>query len=344
MAGSSSRVVAGRAVACRIGPGEGDVVLAEGGARTWLVAFGRAALLVSTLALPAGIATALVDDWIGTAVLLGAAATLVGAMGAGTGAARAAVPVLVVGPALGTMVLGSAWWVVLVTALAGLAGLASARGAMPAFSMAALAVVVAPGPATPRAAAAYAIGLGVGAAYRLLIAGRMNIVGPRVDVELPPVVVAAVLAGTTGLAAAIAQVLGDPRADWIPLTVLAVAGTAVRGLQRRALDRAAGTLLGVGVAVALAESGLASGMLVGLGAVAMVGSLAAVGTSYRWTSLLVTLAVVLVAGPDATVPDIAVRRLGYTVAGAVVLVAGVVAGRIVLPHLPRPHEDLPTPP
>ena len=313
---------------------------AERRGRAWPVALGRAGLLVSTLAVPAGIAAALVDAWTGAAVLLGAAAVLGGAMGAGLGAARAAAPVLVVGGALGTVVLGTVWWVVLVTALAALAGLASTRGAMPAFSMAALAAVVAPGPATPRAAVMYGIGLAIGAVYGLLLAGRLDPPAPPADTELSPVVVAAILGGTAGLAAAIAYVIGDPRADWIPLTVLVVAGTARRGARRRTVDRVVGTVLGVAVAIALGGLGLPSVVLTVLGVVAMVASIA-VGASYRWTSLLVTLGVVLFAAPGASVPDTAVLRLGYTVAGAAVLAAGAVVARTVLPHLPRPDAHLP---
>ncbi len=310
-----------------------------GDARTWLAAFGRAVVLVSTLAVPAGIAAALVDGWAGTAVLLASATTLVGAVGAGPRAARAASPVLVVGGALGPVVLGTGWWVVLVTGLAGLAGLASTHGAMPAFSMAALAVVVAPGPATPGEAGMYAVGLAIGAVYGLLLAERLHLPVPPVDVVVPPALAAAVLGGTAGLAALVAHVIGDPRADWIPLTVLVVAGTSLRGSRRRTVDRVVGTVIGVGVAFVLGELGLPSGVLIGLGVVAMVGSVAVGGASYRWTSLLVTLAVVLVATPGAPLPDIATRRLGYTLAGAAVLAAGAVAARVALPHLPLPHPD-----
>lgn len=317
---------------------------AEHAVRTWPRAFGRAALLVSTLAFPAGIAAVLIDGWIGTAVLLGAAATLVGAMGAGLGAARAAFPVLVAGGAFATVVLGTVWWVVLVTVLAGLAGLASVRGAMPAFSMAALAAVVAPGPATPEAAVIYAVGLAIGAVYGLLLAGRLDLPAPPVDIELPPALVAVVLGGTAGIAAAISLVAGDPRADWIPLTVLILAGTSLRGSRRRTVDRVVGTVMGVVVAVALGELGLPEGVLAGMGVAAMAGSVAVGGGSYRWTSLLVTLSVVLVAAPGASLPVTAARRLGYTVAGAALLAAGAVAARIVLPHLPRPNGDQPIEP
>jgi hypothetical protein len=311
---------------------------AQPAVQSWPAALARAAVLVSTLVVPAAVATAMAGSWVGAAVLLGSMVAFMGALGAGPDAARAAMPVLVVGGSLGTVALGSSWWVVLVTVLAVIAGLASARGAMPAFSMAALAAVMAPGPATARAALVYALGLAVGAVYGLLLAGRLDLSPPAVDVDVPPLAVAAGLGGATGLAAALAHVVGDPRADWIPLTVLVIAGTALRGSSRRTVDRVVGTLLGVAAAIALSLLGPPSWLLAGLGVIAMVASISAASGSYRWTSLFITLAVVLVATPgSAAVPDLAVRRLGYTVAGAAVLAAGAVVARVVLPHMRRPE-------
>lgn len=175
----------------------------EHGIHALAAPFARAGLLVSTVALPVGITVALVDSWTGVAVLLGAAATLSGALAAGRDAARSASPVLVVGGALGSAVLGTVWWVVLVTVLAAVAGQASTRRAMPAFSVAALAAVVAPGPATSGQALVYAVGLALGTAYGLLLAGRLELPAPTVDLDLPAVAVATILGTTAGLAAGV---------------------------------------------------------------------------------------------------------------------------------------------
>lgn len=121
-----------------------------------------------------------------------------------------------------------------------------------------------------------------------------------------------------------------------------VAGPAFRGVRSRTVDRLVGTLLGVAAATALDLLGLSVSVLVGLAILAMVGSVAVTGTSHRWSSLFMTIAVVLVAAPGGAVADTAVRRLGYTIAGATVLTCGAVVARIVLPHMRHPHPDLPS--
>lgn len=210
---------------------------------------------------------------------------------------------------------------------------------MPAFAMATVAAVMAPPATSVRGVGAWAVGIGLGGLYGLALARRLHPTPSLDDLPVPTAVAAVGLGAGVAAAAALAVVLGDPRAVWIPLTVLVVGGTVARGQGRRTRDRALGTIAGVAIALVVVALQPPAWLPVILGVAALVGALAAAASSYRLQVLFITLAVVLTAGSPDTIAAAATSRLAYTLAGGAILMVGLVVARRFVPRLPRPDDE-----
>jgi hypothetical protein len=299
-------------------------------------AVARATLLVATVAVPAGVAVLIAGGSAGGAVLMGTVLTLAGAMASGVPAARRAVVAMTFGAGLGAMSTGSWAWVLVVTVMAVIAGLEADRQAMPAFTLAAIMAVMAPAATTVLEVGIFALGAWLGALYGLAIARRLDPTPSIPDTVMGPAMAATVLGLGVASTAAIAVVMQEPRATWIPLTVLVVVGTAPRGYAGRTRDRVTGTVAGVAIALVLVALHPPSWLVTMLGLAAVIGSLAAAAGPYWLQVTWITLAVVLTAGPVDRVVDTATSRLGFTAAAGAVLAMGLVVARRLLPRLPDP--------
>lgn len=303
----------------------------------------RATLMIATVAVPAGLAVVVAGGSAGGAVLMGTVLTLAGAMASGVPAARRAVVALTFGAGLGAMTTGSWAWVLLVTVMAVIAGLEADRQAMTAFTMAAIMAVAAPAAVTLLEVGVVTLGTWLGALYGLALARRLDPTPGIPDTVMGPGMAALALGLGVGSSAAIAVVLQEPRATWIPLTVLVVLGAAPRGYEGRTRDRVTGTAVGVAIALALVALHPPSWLVTVLGVAAVIGSMASSARPYWIQVTWITLAVVLTAGPVDRVVDTATSRLGYTAAGGAILAVGLVVARRVLPRLPDPASvDVPT--
>lgn len=305
-------------------------------------AVGRATLMVATVAVPAGVAALVAGGSAGGAVLMGTVMTLAGAMASGVPAARRATVALAFGAGLGAMSAGSWAWVLVVTVMAVIAGLEADRQAMPAFTMAAVVAVMAPAATTVLDVGIFTLGAWLGALYGLAIARRLDPTPSIPDTVMGPGMAAAVLGLGVASTAALAVVLQEPRATWIPLTVLVVVGAAPRGYGGRTRDRVTGTLVGVAIALALVAIQPPSWLVTSLGVAAVIGSLSSAAGPYWVQVTWITLAVVLTAGPVDRVVATATSRLGYTAAAGAILGVGLLVARRILPSLPEPTDADPS--
>jgi uncharacterized membrane protein YccC len=123
---------------------------------------------------------------------------------------------------------------------------------------------------------------------------------------------------------------------WIPLTVLAVLQPEERASEVRALQRAAGTLIG---AVLITLIMIATGYqwpLVAAQGVAAFGLFALLARSYFWLVVLITpTALLTISAVDYQGDAVAAERAGWTALGILLSIA--IAGRIwrLPPHAPR---------
>ncbi|WP_371655872.1 MULTISPECIES: FUSC family protein [unclassified Streptomyces] len=156
------------------------------------------------------------------------------------------------------------------------------------------------------------------------------------------------LATCVGLAATVAVVLHPAHASWLPMTVCLVFRLDPMPLHHRALHRAAGTVVGVLLAVALSR--LAPHGWVLLGVAVAVGALVPGITdwSYAGHTSLATVIVLVLTNPAAVADsaDIAARLIDTLLACLIALAFG----RLIWPrHQPHPfrarrraHLSMPT--
>ena len=138
----------------------------------------------------------------------------------------------------------------------------------------------------------------------------------------------AVLAILSGIATFAVASLQLEHGYWVTLTVLAVVQPSLTTSRRRAFARVAGTTVGALVAVVFASSVTNDDVLLGVGMIFAVASLA-LARSYAVKIGLLTVALVMLAGGHAGAASIAGQRFGLTLIGGI----AVLAACLILPAI-----------
>ncbi len=239
------------------------------GDRTLLQQLAAAAVVLLLVLAPPVVLAALLG---GTAALrgagLGAVFGLLLCLRSGWRRTLLVTPVLVLALALGLLVAGTGWWVLLVGVVGMAAGLATRVGALAPVALVGMVVCTT---LAGEERAGLAVTAAWAAAALVYSAGVLRWLGVP-DVVAGPILarrdawpVAAVLAGVVGLAAWVAQQSSNPYAYWLPMTVLLIA-VPVPGLRlsHAVRSRVLGTTAGVVVGALLAVVGVPATVRVAL--------------------------------------------------------------------------------
>ena len=216
-----------------------------------------------------------------------------------------------------------------VTAFA--AGLSARRGLHTAIVYIPIAAAVLAAPVPLGTAAAQGLALFVGAAYGIGLLAVLRVPPTAVETMIPrqvAVFYGAVLAILSGIATFGVAALQLEQGYWVTLTVLAVVQPSLTTSRRRALSRVAGTTVGALVAVVFASLVTNYDVLLGVGMIFAVASLA-IARSYAVKSGLLTVALVTLAGGHAGAASIAGQRFGLTLIGGI----AVLAACLILPAI-----------
>lgn len=132
------------------------------------------------------------------------------------------------------------------------------------------------------------------------------------------------------------QLLDLQHGYWIPLTVLAVLQPEEHASDVRAIQRAAGTLVGTVLIAALTITTGSEWLLVAAQGIAVFGLFALVARGYFWLVVLLTpTALLTLSAVDYQGDAVAAERAGWSALG--IVLALVTAGRLwrLAPHVPR---------
>jgi len=172
-------------------------------------------------------------------------------------------------------------------------------------------------------AAGQGLALFVGAAYGIGLLGVLKVPSTAVETPVPrqvAVFYGAVLAILSGIATFGVASLHLEHGYWVTLTVLAVVQPSLTTSRRRAFSRVAGTTVGALAAVVFASLVTNSDVLLGVGMIFAVASLA-LARSYAVKIGLMTVALVTLAGGHAGAASIASQRFGLTLIGGIAVLA-----------------------
>ncbi len=247
-------------------------------------------------------------------------------------AAAAAGPIV----ALAGLVGDHAWALAALIALTAFAAGVSAQwGLHTATVFIPIAAAVLATPVSFESAAGQGIALFVGAAYGIALLGVLKVPVPDPDRVIPPAVAVfygAVLAVLTGIATFVVASVQLPHGYWVTLTILAVVQPSLTVSRQRAVARVAGTTVGALLAVVFASLVTNYDLLLGIGMIFAVASLA-LARSYPVKIALMTVAVVMLAGGHAGAAPIASLRFGLTLVGGVAVLAVCLIVPVIVQHL-----------
>ena len=253
--------------------------------------------------------------------------------------AAAAGPVVALAGLLGN----HAWALAALIALASFAaGFSAQLGLHTAVVFIPIAAAVLATPAPLETAAVQGIAVFAGAVYGIVLLGVLKVPVTAADSPVARSVATfygAVLAILAGIATFAVASLQLEHGYWLTVTVLAVVQPSLTTSRRRAFSRVAGTTVGALLAVVFASVVTNSDVLLGVGMIFAVASLA-LAHSYAFKIGLLTVALVTLAGGHAGAASIAGQRFGLTLIGGI----AVLAACLVLPavvHRLYPGVTLP---
>ena len=211
----------------------------------------------------------------------------------------------------------------LIAATAFAAGMSARWGLHTAIVFIPIAAAVLATPVPLGTAAAQGVAVFVGAGYGIALLGVLKVPTTAAESPVPrPVAVfyGAVLAILAGIATFGVASLHLEHGYWVTLTVLAVVQPSLTTSRRRAFARVAGTTVGALVAVVFASVVTNADVLLGVGMIFAVASLA-LARSYAVKIGLMTVALVVLAGGHAGAASIASQRFGLTLIGGIAVLA-----------------------
>jgi Fusaric acid resistance protein-like len=136
----------------------------------------------------------------------------------------------------------------------------------------------------------------------------------------------------------LARLLGLEHGYWVPLTVLAVLQPEEHASDVRALQRAAGTLVGTALIALLAVATGEEWVMVGAQGIAAFGLFALFARGYFWLVVLLTpTALLTLSAVDYQGVAVALERAGWSALGIVVGLAVAELCWRLAPHLPARH-------
>jgi hypothetical protein len=232
---------------------------------------------------------------------------------------------------------------------------AGSAGALVGFAVSAVFVVIAGFPRgdPPLSSRELWFAVGAAAGLALMVAARR---GPSASEALAKTTLAAVRDGTlhdaalrthalrlalaVALATVIERALRMPHGYWVPLTVLAIVQPAARATEVRSVQRAAGTLVGVAIIIAVTAATGEVWVLVACTAIASLGLFALDERGYFWLVVMLTpAALMMLSIADFQGFEVGVQRTLDSALGIVLgLVIGESAwriGRQAAPKTPR---------
>jgi hypothetical protein len=289
-----------------------------------LVAAGLVVLLV--LAPPAALAALLGGTGALRGAVLGAVFGLLLCLRSGWRRTLLVTPLLVLGLGLGLLVAGTAWWVLLVVAVATAAGLATRVGALAPVALVGMVVCTTldgDGRQSLALTAAWAAAALVYTAVVLRRLGVPDVVAGRALAPREAWPVAAVLGAVVGVAAWVAQQWSSEYAYWLPMTVLLIA-VPVPGLRlsHAVRSRLLGTAGGVAAGALLALVAVPAPVRAAL-VVALLLLVLAVPTPLWLNAGLATVLVVVALDPSAAGLAAGGTRLLATAEAAALVLLGV---------------------
>ncbi|PIJ43199.1 hypothetical protein BMH30_07860, partial [Leucobacter sp. OLES1] len=299
-------------------------------------------VLVVALGLPLGLTAPSGDTGLMAAVLLSSAFGFLIAANSGWAVSFRYIPVMLAACAAASLLSGP-WWPVVIGAVALAAGLAQGAGwGMPVAAAGVIACSMAPS-APDAALGLRLVVLAAGAVYAAVVARALGL--PRLHRasrvgRLRSTVSGVGFAAIAGLAAALSH--GLPQGYWLPATVFAVVmPSAGMSLQRRAVQRIAGTLLGA--AIALGISLLEPPQAAVLAVILLCAYLICFFLRPLWLiTTLVTTALMLLLSGSRDIGGIAESRVLLTITGIVLVLAGAGAGWVMSRAIPRSVREYAT--
>lgn len=299
-------------------------------------------VLVVALGLPLGLTAPSGDTGLMAATLLSSAFGFLIAANSGWAVSFRYIPVMLAACAAASLLPGP-WWPVVIASVALAAGLAQGVGwGMPVAAAGVIACSMAPSPPDAGLGLRLVV-LAAGAVYAAVVARALGL--PRLHRapligRLRSTVSAIGFAAVAGLAAALS--LGLPQGYWLPATVFAVVmPSAGMSLQRRALQRVAGTLLGAGIALGVSLLELPQAVV--LAVILLCAYLICFFLRPLWViTTLVTAALMLLLSGSRDIGEIAETRVVLTVTGIALVLAGAAAGWLLSRVIPRSVREYAT--
>lgn len=299
-------------------------------------------LVVALVGLPLAAGAALAGVAGARAAATGALFGVLLGMRAGWRTALRTLPVLLVAVAASSLASGTWWWVALLAVLGAAAGIGSAHGLLvPVGVVGVFAAITQPLAVGEGLLARLAVSA-AGAVYALAAARRIGF-----PASLPGPSVPGARAATAGLvlgtvaaaAAALALLLSDPHAYWIPVTVflLVLPAPGLR-LSRAAAQRVIGTALGWATAMGVALLTPSGSPRVVLGSLVLVLVVAVPHPLWLNAALTTVLLVTLLAPADGALGLGATRLVDVAVAAVLVLAGAAVLARWDRRRAPGPAE------